>query len=461
MNSQFKAVEIDVNEHATPYQRVCKVAGAMATSREWYARTTNEHSFHRAVYDAMNKGFVPDDAALLAMEWPHASVEVKGMLAYTRNEQDGERNKQTRTTIGKYLRRHFSGMTDHTIRDLVALHTIHEDRMEIRRDVAELVQAAHEGPHSCMSSYDVYVTCDDNVRRHPYCVYDPALGWGVAVRLVEGRIDGRALINSDGDVDIFVRSFKRDHDGGYSYSDEKLEAWLQARGYTKAESWEGRRLRRYQVGNRVLAAYLDGECRQVTEVNASTLVVDYGGEYDFEVTDGVASRGGRMACECCSVYYDECDMHCVGHDSSSACEECFDEYYHHVYGRGGEMYYVHENYVVTVNDTPYDENYLYDNNIVCDVDGDYQRQDDCVYVKGEWYLEDDDRVVRCVDEEYRLRRYCTYVENIGWYHDDDPGLWVCSRTGLPHHCDTVEPVFIGSETVHPEQLTEEERHEHV
>jgi (2Fe-2S) ferredoxin len=90
------------------------------------------------------------------------------------------------------------------------------------------------------------------------------------------------------------------------------------------------------------------------------------------------------------------------------------------YGRNGHEYYFDSSYAIEVNGNYYNEHYLHDNNIVLDVDGDYQERDDCVYVErdGEWYPNHDSRIVCKYNDGYDLRDECVYIEG-AWYHEDD------------------------------------------
>ena len=123
------------------------------------------------------------------------------------------------------------------------------------------VRAVINGPKSCMSE-DIQIKCDDGETRHPYEVYDPKLGWSLAVRDNNGSIDGRALVykhHRHGTLS-FVRSYKRCPNGGYSYADEVLEAWLKDQGVQKLDSWSevSARMMYYEVRGTFLMPYLDG-----------------------------------------------------------------------------------------------------------------------------------------------------------------------------------------------------------
>ena len=116
--------------------------------RPWHAALQHRYSVHPAVYDAM-KHVRPYDWHQLLLEYPHRSQTDPYRIAYTRDERAGEADRQTITTIGKYLTRHFPTLSDHHIRDIVALYTS-PSSFKILDAVADFVHAVNNGPNSCM-----------------------------------------------------------------------------------------------------------------------------------------------------------------------------------------------------------------------------------------------------------------------------------------------------------------------
>ena len=68
--------------------------------REWFALLQSRFELHPAVITAMRLVGEINDKVLL--QWPHRSIDDPKMLAYTRSEEHGEQDRQTRTTTGKY-----------------------------------------------------------------------------------------------------------------------------------------------------------------------------------------------------------------------------------------------------------------------------------------------------------------------------------------------------------------------
>jgi len=154
--------------------------------REWFRQQMQRHRLHPAVYDMMVKQrYQPTNWQQLLLEWPHKAITDPNRLAYTRDEKSAMHNgdsdiKAVVTTIGKYLTRHFPDAPDNIIRDLAAQYT-YGGTTVITNNMELMVRAVQRGPRSCMS-HDFDILCDDKKTRHPYEVYDPSLGWGMAVR---------------------------------------------------------------------------------------------------------------------------------------------------------------------------------------------------------------------------------------------------------------------------------------
>lgn len=414
------------------------------TGRAWFKREYDKHHLHPAVQDAIEV-YRPDNWHQLLLEWPHKAITDPNKLAYTENDRKGEANRQTLTTPGKYLRRHFSAMPDHDLRDLVARHS-YAGGIEIVSDLDNMIEAVTKGPSSCMSR-DFDIRCNDGDCRHPYAVYDPALGWSMAVRVESGKILGRCLV-FEGEIDGeqhkgFVRSYKRHPDERqHSGVDEAIEAYLKNLGYTKWHGWpEGARLMHYQVNGGFLAPYIDGDNRQVEIYNDDYLVIDPDGDYCCDNTCGTASASICDCDDCGEAIHDEDDLSYVGRgEDTRVCESCL-EHYSYVYGRRGHQYYIHDDCVVWVGDEKYDQDYLSDNDIVETVDGEYIHMDDAVEVHGDWYDSDSSDICFAEDtEQYELREDCwqCYDSDV-WYTNDTDYVEVDGKTYHPDNAPETEP----------------------
>jgi hypothetical protein len=409
-------------------------------ARDWHGREQRKYPMHPAVLRALESDYRPYDWHALTLEWPHVS-EDSTRLAYTRDDRAGEADRQTVTTVGKYLTRHFRDMPDHEVRNLVALYAAGESCKWVYT-MAEMLHHILRGPTSCMGgdkSFDI--RCADGTRRHPYQVYDPKYGWHMAVRIENDDTVGRALCMSDGDSKYFVRSYRKNPDG-YSPADERLEAWLIAQGYTKQSYWESdTRLAYYEVNSgEILAPYIDGGNQDV-DLCGNHLEICSDGEYECSQTSGIAQDSNGDSCNDCGDRIREGDGYWVErYEETHVCQSCCDNDYYYAYGARGNQYYVHRDHVVHVGDEVYDENHLSDNEIVELENGDYASMDDCVLINDEWYLTDDERVCHAEDiEDYCLTEDCWRCEESGnWYTDDTACVEIDGSLYHPDHAPEQE-----------------------
>jgi hypothetical protein len=412
--------------------------------RDWHVREQAKYDMHPIIKKAVMLA-PPLDWHNLVLEWPHVSVSNDtSKIAYTRNEQHGIDNRQTATSVGKYITRHFPTLKDHQVRDLCGMYGA--SVFKITYDPEVMIGYIQKGPKSCM----VFDEDDDDHMAdegHPYRVYDPALGWGLAVRMMGGSIDGRALVNENSKT--FVRSYRR-NDGGYSSSDEDLNSWLNDQGYRHKRGWdEGTRLRyipfRKYGQDLPTAPYIDGENRIVrVDEYTKTLIIDDGGEWLCDLTNGEAQEYNACRCPDCNERVDEDDLTSTyDGNGDSVCNSCLENDYYYVHGRRGYQYYVHRNDMVeTIEGDYFHDDYLSDNNIVELADGEYTHQDNAVCIGDAWYCADDEDIVYCDDtEDYALRDdvwQCFVSEK--WYASDDPVRLCCidSQDELTVHKDEID-----------------------
>jgi hypothetical protein len=318
-----------------------------------------------------------------------------------------------------------------------------------------MIQALMDGPASCMSNN----WRDSNLNNHPYKVYDPRLGWGMAVRIEDGEVIGRALVYERDDIKRFVRTYQRPSKvSNYSQADDQLNAWLRDQGYSHDGNWEGCLLRYYEgYGGRPLAPYLDGCLKDVDLITVEGnkyLRVTSGGEYHCENQDGsCTSNEDSQTCNDCGAVVDDGDGYWVNAaEDELVCQHCCDNNYYYAYGRRGNQYYVYCNNVVHVGDESYDEDYLGDNDIVSLSSGEYCRSDDAVYVESEseYFAQDDERV--CYDDyndQYAMRDELVELEDGSMCHQDD--AWQCEGSNN-WYSDDVDSVEVDGNKYHPDHV---------
>lgn len=467
-----------------------------AVPHTWHVVQQNKFTVHPVVL-AMLKAHRPAVMVDLMFEWPHVSEKDGAMLAYTRDDAKGETDVQTLTSIGKYVARHWPKVPDHVRRDACLLFTP-EKMLMVEPTTEAIIHGVQNGPTSCMKG-------DWNV--HPYSVYSPALGWGMAVRLnSDGRIDGRALTWTDPDDKdrrIFARTYARNKDdpeGGYSQADQMLAAWLEAQGFSHEDWPEGARLAKFtHRGGDPLLPYIDGDNQHVRDDDDTWIICDGDddAEYLCDNTNGTADEVGGNTCEDCDDRMSGDDRCTVGRDEArQVCDSCCGDRYTYVtgtygYGSRNSEYYVRNHDATCVGGSWYDTENLPDN-IVELHDGDYADIDDCCCVDDEWYLSEDcvccadgetqhlDDCTMCADGEYRLSEDCVECADGESYSIDDcaecaddlwrmiddctectddgkfyptDDCWECEHSG-EWYSNKVEHVELDEQMYHPDSVAE-------
>jgi hypothetical protein len=174
----------------------------------------------------------------------HLSKDAPGYIAYTPDEASGLLDRRVKTTVGRYLKKHFD-LDDAKIRELTDAfrNRYGVEDVKFARTEEETVRVYLKGPNSCMSSpFDTSSSSKERYgsHKHPAAVYASP---NVAVAYLErnGKINSRAVIydNPENPNDKrFIRV----------YGDEVLRLKLESMGY-KQGTLEGVPLRKI-VGRR-------------------------------------------------------------------------------------------------------------------------------------------------------------------------------------------------------------------
>lgn len=171
---------------------------------------------------------------------PHLALdgEDRTMIAYTPTADDGQRDRQVRTSIGKFLRKTCLLLTDDYIRDIEAKH-----RAELTDDVTFLTgdaiidTYASGRPESCMAKP---VTSFRTAGQHPVRVYAESPGFSLAVLYdSSGNINARTLCYIDPDNPDDKRYVR-------VYGDTALQRRLERRGFRR-KGLAGVRLKRIML----------------------------------------------------------------------------------------------------------------------------------------------------------------------------------------------------------------------
>ena len=433
-------------------------------SRSWHREQQYKHPMHPVIQAAF--AFEdPKDYAQLCLEWPYEADMDKTRIAYTQDDRAAEADRQTVTTVGKYLKRHFPTMADHTIRDLVAKYATASE-FSVSDSSADIIDAVQEGPPSCMQWQEHQI---DDVGCHPYAVYAPKYGWAIAMRKDGRQINGRALVmqreQGGRNYKYFVRTYQRPSDtcSRYSAPDEQLHQWLLAQGYTHRNSWSGEKIAYIESSLRnmdFVAPYIDGSAQCVSEGYDSDkrtkyLVISDSGDYECCSTGGGYESNNSCTCEDCDSRIDEDDSYSVGYHGDRTVGQCCIDNYTMAIGRRGESYYVPEDEAVEVDGDWYDRDYLGEHDIVRLHDGEYAPQDETVYIESEsdYYRSDDSDVVEDHNNEWQLRDDCVELANGDWALSDD--TWCCESSGEYYLSDDVDAVTIHGLTFHPDTTAED------
>ena len=153
------------------------------------------------IVEALDTFGAPKDWHLLALEMP---FQAGRSIHYCRSRAEhaslwevSSREKlpqayKTATLPGRYIRRHWPGVSDAAVRDLVA-KVAAQNEVVIVRDMAKMLQAVSKGPYSCMAWSSS--GCSDQ----PWYMYDADEG-------EERRLNARIPLLPGGAAQLFWRT---------------------------------------------------------------------------------------------------------------------------------------------------------------------------------------------------------------------------------------------------------------
>jgi len=266
----------------------------------------------------------------------HLSVKdtESDFVAYTPSNEYGERDRQVRLKLGKYLRKTFPTLTDAEIQAAVnALRS----QLALAEQPATLYFATDRDTiteifetEMCACNSE-YVSCmhgkfTDEIR--PYHVYADSPDVAVAYVRAEGKIVSRSVVSTKDHV--WIRAYSRE-DGDSATDCESLKALLQQAGYKRGELYGNRLTMLPSKHGSPMLPYIDNGGLEVTSTGSYWEVVQEGqGEYVADCTDGTANEAGERCDSCerltedCECYYCECceERRGDGCDRCSLCEVC-------------------------------------------------------------------------------------------------------------------------------------------
>lgn len=409
-----------------------------AVQRPWHLRERHNYRLHPAVKSLFEE-VQPRDWHAVLLEWPHVSTTDPHRLAYTRSEEHGIANRQTVTSVQKYLARHWPQLKSHEISKWAATYS--PDEFYIADTLPEMIRAVELGPWSCMqSSYSGGTNFDEEVFKawnadpeaeepdwddHFYAAYDPQYGWRLAVQKRGSEFIGRALVNGK----VFVRTYAPAGPRSNAPNPE-LEAWLEKQGYVRNAYWpNGLKLAKPDHRHaRFAVPYIDGTHHKVSDCG-NYLVMDYDGDMECSNTDGtydeVEDDSIGTCCDCgSSIHEDDCYVHVGRYEEEMSC--CTGNYTyvrgHSADRHGFREYYVPDDQAASVHDQHYSIDTENPPDYVRQLeDGDWAHEDDVVEVDDEYYLIEDPRSVWLEElGVYALKEDCWQDHEGGWHGEKEP-----------------------------------------
>ncbi|MGE5510380.1 MAG: hypothetical protein ACM31O_03900 [Bacteroidota bacterium] len=247
-------------------------------------------------------------ASVAADHYAHISLTNEMMIAFTPNDDKGQRDIQVRMKPGRYLTKFYKELTPDQVHDLQA--RCGNMGVMFAKTAKEIVDIYTTGPHSCMAykvgsnEYDALLTV------HPCTVYgdsDLQLAYIVSEH---GKPTARGLVWPARKI------------YGRLYGDQRrLAARLAALGY-RSGPLQGARIRRIEVEgspNAIVMPYLDNDNQTFDVIDDDWCCIDAEGPYESNA-HGIAYLSDRMRCDHCGRFVDEDDTTDVNGDRW--CESC-------------------------------------------------------------------------------------------------------------------------------------------
>lgn len=282
---------------------------------------------------------VPPLASLAGLTYPRehylhlSTTETEDdYVAYTPSESYGQQDRQVRLRFGKYLKKTFPQLADHTIgqavTELRAALALSVESLHFATDRATITDIFETRMCACGSGNSpscMYAKFTSTTR--PYHVYANSPDVAVAYVRRGSDIIARSVVSTKDKT--WVRAYALDGDETLC---QVLKDLLKAQGY-KHGSLMGNRLSK--CGSHM--PYLDGDDQSVDDDGTYWRVASgEDGEYTCTETDGTMGDGGERCSSCdrrtddCECSYCDCceESYQDGCDTCSMCEDC-DRCYEH------------------------------------------------------------------------------------------------------------------------------------
>ena len=361
----------------------------------------------------------------------HVSKLDSSKIAYTRDDEAGSADRQTQTTVGRYLTANHPDLDNELIKYINALHQQEYQPISVLfatgDKITEIYKACHEtGVASCMTKPNHYYESSC----HPTLVYsagDLALAY---IRDADDSIKARALVWQD--KKIYARLY-----GDY----ESLRSGLQTLGYTSDGSFHGAKIKRIECENhtgRLVLPYLDG-LQSVSVCDDEWLMIDRYGDIEANTTDGLQRDPVYTTCDRCEDDIETAEetvtVYMRRYSAETWCQHCADNDSFYCHGINER---VHNDRHVAVDGESYSSWYAMDEANYCQHTEEYTFSDmNTVYVTATQTEQWCDGAVS--DDAFTCRVSGEYYDNEMMITDDwtDEPRAVCNEPD-----DQPEPAMI-------------------
>jgi hypothetical protein len=298
----------------------------------------------------------------------HVSKLDSSKVAYTKDEESGSADRQTQTTVGRYLTAYYPDLDNELIKYINALHQQAYQPINVQfatgEQITEIYKSCHDtGLSSCMTKPDSrYASfC------HPTLVYsagDLSLAY---LTDADGHITARALVWQD------KKTYTRIY-GNY----ETLGAGLKTLGYSSDGDFHQAKIKRIDDENepdRLVLPYLDG-IQTVSCNSKEWVIIDKYGDIDASSQDGLQKPTRYAVCDSCEDdIHDEDEAYTVytrRHSTVTWCQYCRDQ---ESFWCEGTQEWVRNDREVTVDGQSYSYWYVEDNANRCEYSDEYTFED--------------------------------------------------------------------------------------
>ena len=295
---RLQFIDLDSAKHYKEQYKLTGVFPRIVVDDSWIKRENERFSrgdYQPPVWE--NEAFwlnAPESVKLL---YAHISIDDANNIGYTETPEKGMLDVHTKTTPGKFLKKHSKelGITDADVEYWANKHREEwsDDIMLKWADTPDDIQHVYTMPagfSSCMQHPVEHFHSHSLLKdQHPTRIYG-AGDLSVAYLVRGGRLISRALV------------WKDKKKVGRIYGDgERLRKALKSAGYTTKsdgssyDTFAGARLLRIPIQAGYLAPYIDGMPRVNEHQDKEFLVLDNAGKIAFQQTDGIAANFAR----CC------------------------------------------------------------------------------------------------------------------------------------------------------------------